>query len=540
MRGGAHDKVCTVTAAPVERPGRWALPPQPPETWVGKNTNVLVIMLAAIAVGVPGLVLLPNAGATTYVLAGLYALGGLLALGSAYLLLLQASVTEDRRLLWAASGFAMLLGVYVVRSLNSAVPGQPADQTDLRMAAALSVVWLLTLPVVTLTARLRHIRLVFVPIVALALIGWAAFQASLVRHTDVRLTRDGREVMMSCAAIGIVAALWWRQRVPNGNRGVWGWVGAALLLTPVVAILRGFSLGRHDPTSWPALAVEIVVLLVAFLGLYVISARGYLRQAHQWRQLEAEVRRLRASSALLPGLSITPEDDAGLPEADEVRALIDRADNQVALQPVYDLQQLVVVGQEALARFGGRVPTDRWFRASGLHGLGAELERLTMAKSLAALKTMPPDQFLAINASPASLHDGHILELLEGSDLARLVVEITEHDAVNDYALTREALAVLRSRGARIAVDDVGAGFASLRHVLLLQPDVVKLDTSLTRDVHDSQRQQAIVRALVRFAEEVGAVVLAEGIEVSEQIPALVEAGVTLGQGWHLGIPVQQ
>jgi len=312
------------------------------------------------------------------------------------------------------------------------------------------------------------------------------------------------------------------------------------MLTPLVAVLRGFSLGRHDPTSWPALLVELVTLLVAFLGLYVISQRGYLRQAHQWRQLEGEVRRLRASSALLPGLSITPEDDAGLPDRDEVLALLARADNQVALQPVYDLETMTVVGQEALARFGGRVPTDRWFRAAGLHGLGSELERLTLATALQALDTMAPDQFLAINASPASLHDDKVFELLEASDLSRLVVEITEHDAVNDYQLTREALAALRSRGARIAVDDVGAGFASLRHVLLLQPDVVKLDTSLTRDVHDSQRQQAIVRALVRFSVEVGATVLAEGIEVAEQIPALVEAGVVLGQGWHLGVPVQQ
>jgi EAL domain-containing protein (putative c-di-GMP-specific phosphodiesterase class I) len=531
-----------VTAAHVERPGRWALPPQPPETWVGKNTAVLVIVLSGVAVGVPGLVLLPDAGAATYLLAVLYAVGGLLALGNAYLLLLQASVTEDRRLLWAAGGFVALLVVYVLRSVDPAVPGRPADGTDLRFATALSVVWLLTLPVTALSSGLRRRRPVLypVPVVVLLLVGWAVFDASLVRGTDVRLTQAGREVMMSCAAIGLVAALWWRQRVPRGNRGVWGWVGAALLLTPVVAVLRAFSLGRHDPTSWPALAVELLAMAVPFAGLYAISARGYLRQARQWRHLESEVRRLRASSALLPGLSITPEDDAGLPEADEVRALIDRADNQVALQPVYDLGAMVVVGQEALARFGGRVPTDRWFRASGLHGLGAELERLTLARALSALELMEPDQFLAVNASPASLHDEHVVKLLDGTDLSRLVVEITEHDAVNDYALTREALALLRSRGARIAVDDVGAGFASLRHVLLLQPDVVKLDTSLTRDVHDSQRQQAIVRALVRFSAEVGATVLAEGIEVPEQIPALVDAGVTLGQGWHLGIPVQQ
>ena len=511
-------------------------------TWVGKNATVVVVILGALAIGVPGLVLLPDAGVSTYLLAGVYALGGLLSLGNAYLLVLQATVTQDRRLLWAAAGFGTLLAVYVVRSLDPAVPGRPADDVDLRLAFALSVTWVLTLPTMALTAGRRWTRLVLypLPLALLALVTWGAFEAPLLRGADVRLTGRGREVLLACAVIGAIAALRWRRLARRGNRGVWGWVGAALLLTPLVAVLRGFSLGRHDPTAWPALVVELVILIVAFLGLYVISARGYLKQAHRWRQLEGEVRRLRASSALLPGLSITPEDDTGLPARNEVLELIARADNQVALQPVYDLATMEVVGQEALARFGGRVPTDRWFKASGLHGLGPELERITLARALDTLIALPAAQFLAINASPASLHDDKVLELLEQSDLTRLIVEITEHDAVNDYGLTREALAVLRSRGAQIAVDDVGAGFASLRHVLLLQPDVVKLDTSLTRDVHDNHRQHAIVRALVTFSAEVGATVLAEGIEVPEQIPALVDAGVTLGQGWHLGIPVQQ
>jgi EAL domain-containing protein (putative c-di-GMP-specific phosphodiesterase class I) len=531
-----------VTSPHVQRPGRWALPPQPPETWIGKNATVFVLGLAAAAVGVPGLLLLPDAGVRNYLLAAIYALGGLLSLGNSYLLLLQSTVTQDRRLMWASAGFATLFAVYLVRSVEPAVPGQPASDVNLRMAAALSVTWSLALPAMALTSGLRRVRIVLfvIPLAFLSVVTWAAFEAPLLQSPDTGLTGRGREVQLACAVVGAVGALWWRQRVPDGNRGVWGWVGAALLLAPLVPVLRGFGLGRHDPTSWAALGLELLVLLVPFLALYVISARGYLRQARQWHTLETEVRRLRASSALLPGLSITPEDDAGLPERDEVRELIARADNDVALQPVFDLGTMTVVGQEALARFGGRVPTDRWFRAAGLHGLGSELDRLTLGRALATLETMPADQFLAVNASPASLHDDEVLALLHASDLSRLIVEITEHDAVNDYGLTREALAVLRNGGAQIAVDDVGAGFASLRHVLLLQPDVVKLDTSLTRDVLDSRRQQAIVRALVTFSVEVGATVLAEGIEVPEQIPALVDAGVALGQGWHLGIPVQQ
>jgi EAL domain-containing protein (putative c-di-GMP-specific phosphodiesterase class I) len=529
-----------VTTSPVERPGRWALPPQPPETWVRSWTTLLLLGGAALTVAVPGLVLLPQPGVASYAIAVLYAVGGLLSLASGYLLLVQASVTQDRRLAWMAGGFGFLFLLELVRSLDPAIPGREASAPDLQLAATTALLWLLVLPVVSLLAALRRtsVALLVVPALVLIGVGTGVYYLGLVYKSEVRITEVSRALSLFAGAVGVAAALRWRQRVPNGNRGVWGWVGAALLLTPVVAVLRAASVGRHDPTAWASLVLEDVVLLLPAAGLYVISARGYFAQARRWRQLETEVRQLRASSALLPGLSITPQDDGGLPEAVDVESLLRRTDRQVALQPVLHLTDGSTVGQEALARFGGRVPTDRWFRAAGLHGLGLELERLTLRDSLARLATMPAEQFLAVNTSPSSLMDDEVLAMLFEADLSRVVVEITEHDAVNDYDQTRKALGALRSAGARIAVDDVGAGFASLRHVLLLQPDVVKLDTSLTRLVHESPRQQAIVRALVTFSDEVGAVVLAEGVEVAEQVPALVEVGVTLGQGWHLGIPV--
>jgi EAL domain-containing protein (putative c-di-GMP-specific phosphodiesterase class I) len=128
--------------------------------------------------------------------------------------------------------------------------------------------------------------------------------------------------------------------------------------------------------------------------------------------------------------------------------------------------------------------------------------------------------------------------LLDAVDLSRVVVEITEHEAVADYIVTRIALDRLRRAGARIAVDDTGAGFASLRHVLMLQPDVIKLDTSLTRGIETDKRQQDLVRAVTVFGAQVGAAVLAEGIETQGQLDQLRHIGVHLGQGWHLGVPV--
>lgn len=523
-------------AARTAPPGRWALPPQPPETWVGSTATVVLLVAAGLVVAAPGVVLLPYGGNATFVLAGLYAVGGLLALCAAYLLVVQASVTQDDRLSWLAGGFGVLAALELLRGLDPAVPGRPAHLADLRVGALLSLLWLLVLPLTALTTELRHrgLRLLAVPVLALAALGAVAGALTLVRAEGERATSLLRLLSVVAAATGVSAALWWRQQVPL--RGPWAWVLAALALVPVVGFVRAAS--RRDPTSWASLVAEDVLLLVATAGLYVLSARGYLAQARHWRRLEAQARELRASWALLPGLSVTPDDDDGrLPGADEVRALLSAGTTRTALQPVVDLATGEVVGQEALARFGGRVPTDRWFRAAGLAGLGAELERLTLGAALALLPALPEEQFLAVNTSPASLTDEGVLELLLAADLRRVVVEVTEHDAVNDYALTREALGGLRAAGARIAVDDVGAGFASLHHVLLLQPDVVKLDLSLTRDVHHSPRQQAIVRALVAFADRVGATVLAEGIEVAEQVPALQAAGVDLGQGWHLGAP---
>lgn len=526
--------------SPVERPGRWALPPQPPESWVGGPARLALVIGVALTLGVPGLVLLPNAGSATYLLALLYIVGGLLSVSLAYLLVVQAAVTQDRLLSWMAGGFGLLLCVQLARSVDQAVPGRAAAEGDLRLAAALALVWLLVLPVTALTAALhpKGIPTLIVPTVLLAVATLGAYLSPLVQTRGVTVTDLGRGLSFAAGAVGIGAALWWRRQCPQGNRGAWGWVGAALLLTPVVAVLRGSSFGRHDPTSWASLVIEDVVLLVPTVGLYVLSSRGYLRQARRWRQLETAVRAVRASSALLPGLSITPEDNAGLPGREDVLRLIAAAQMQVALQPVIDLATGATVGHEALARFAGRIPTDRWFRAAGLHGLGLELERETLSRALDQIANLADEHFLAVNASPASLRDPQVLALMHAADLSRVVVEITEHDAVDNYEDTRSVLASFRRAGARIAVDDVGAGFASLRHVLLLQPDVVKLDTSLIRDVHDSPRQQAIVRALVTFSDEVGAVVLAEGIEVAEQVPALLAAGVTLGQGWHLGVPV--
>lgn len=546
MTGGPATTDRRAPARPYVRRGGWALPPAPPETWVGGGWTVALMVGLLACVVVPGAGLLRDDVSASVPLAASHALAGVAALLTSYLLLVAASVTGDVRLRWVAGGYGLLLGVVLLHATTVLGAGADPDGDGTDRGAALGVAWGLALPLLVLTAgvAVRSLRWFALPalllagVVATAALWTAPLPALVVGGGLATAALRGAEAAVAVLALA-AAVRWWRQ-APLGIHGPWGLVLGGLALAPLAAALRAGSMERYDGLWWSGLGVAVAALVVPAVGLVMQGTSGYFRQARRWHQLEAEVRALRTATALLPGRSVTPDDDAGLPEAREVRDLIAAARVKIALQPVVELTTGAVVGHEALSRFGGRVPTDRWFRAAGRHGLGAELERLTLRAALALLPQLPAPGFLAVNVSPAALTDPQVLALLHDSDLSRVVVEITEHEAVADYPEARATLDRLRRFGARIAVDDTGAGFASLRHVLLLQPEVIKLDTSITRDVDTDARQQALVQALMSFASEVGSEVLAEGVETEEQLQALIAIGVPVGQGWHLGLPVIQ
>ena len=145
--------------------------------------------------------------------------------------------------------------------------------------------------------------------------------------------------------------------------------------------------------------------------------------------------------------------------------------------------------------------------------------------------------FLSLNVSPAVAASPGLARALEGRRLDDLVLEVTEHERVEDYPALLRHLAPLRAAGLRIAVDDAGAGFASMRHVLALAPEFIKLDMSLIRDVHRDPTRRALAAALTTFAQQTGADVVAEGIETAAELRCLQQLGVSHGQGYHLGRP---
>jgi EAL domain-containing protein (putative c-di-GMP-specific phosphodiesterase class I) len=204
----------------------------------------------------------------------------------------------------------------------------------------------------------------------------------------------------------------------------------------------------------------------------------------------------------------------------------------------FDLLDCSIVSLEALARFWTepmRSPSV-WFAEANEVGLGAELELAAIRSALQRIDDFPEGVALALNVSPATALDPRFCELLLGV-AERIVIEITEHAQVDDYDALAAALAPLRQRGAQLAIDDVGAGFANLRHILRLAPDIVKLDLSLTQEISRDPARLALATSLVGFAGGVGARIVAEGISSDEDLTSLRALGVDYGQGFYLARP---
>ncbi len=224
-------------------------------------------------------------------------------------------------------------------------------------------------------------------------------------------------------------------------------------------------------------------------------------------------------------------------------ARIDRvlADGLVSMvfQPIVSLAGAGLVGIEALARFDDepRRPPNEWFADAASVGRGAELELHAVRCALEQLDALPPNIYLAVNASPETAVEPAIAALLNGFPVRRVVLELTEHTRVPDYEALLRALRQLREDGLRIAADDTGAGYAGLQHLLRLRPSIVKLDIALTRDIDSDPARRALASALVAFSDEIGAVTVAEGVESVNELRSLRALGVRTAQGYHLARP---
>jgi diguanylate cyclase (GGDEF)-like protein len=206
-------------------------------------------------------------------------------------------------------------------------------------------------------------------------------------------------------------------------------------------------------------------------------------------------------------------------------------------QPIVALASGEPVGYEALARFAGKpgLPPSWWFSQAHRFELGAALEAEAVRAAL-AVEGRPEGHFLSVNLSPSALAAPEVRDVLP-ADLSGLVIEITEEERVLDVNALQRHIDPLRSRGARIAVDDAGEGYAGLQQVMRMHADIIKLDRALVGDVHSDPAKIALIGSLVHFARSTGAAICAEGVETLDELRVLIHLGVAYGQGWALARP---
>ena len=324
---------------------------------------------------------------------------------------------------------------------------------------------------------------------------------------------DGFEVMSAI-----------RRLIPSGD-----FVPFVVLTADVTPAYRSAALsaGADDFLLKPLDQTEVVLRVRNLLRTRSL----HLRVQHERAELEERLREKEAAERA--------EEKRLVEAAIRIRDVLDRGALDVVFQPIVDLTGGEIVGMEALSRFSVeplRSP-DKWFAEAAEVGLGMELELMAIDRALELIRRMPNGAFLSVNASPQLLASGVLMKTGAVGHGSQVVVEVTEHARIDDYAPLTESLAQLRSRGIRFAVDDAGAGFASLQHILKLQPDLIKLDITLTRGIDADPVRRALTASLVMFGDEVGARLVAEGIETEAEQTTLCSLGVHLGQGYRLGRP---
>jgi EAL domain-containing protein (putative c-di-GMP-specific phosphodiesterase class I) len=283
---------------------------------------------------------------------------------------------------------------------------------------------------------------------------------------------------------------------------------------------------RGERRVWMAGVTGVAVGAAGWLPLRVVAATAVLG---------------------LAALALRTRDDAAATEAGgedleanvaRVRSMVEGAGLQMHYQPIVWMPTGEIVGYEALARFDSPpARPDEWFAMAARCGMGVELEVVAVRRGLAALHLAPWDRYISVNVSPETFLSEDLLDALHGHAGSRIVIELTEHVSIDDYDAYLPRLEELRARGVRLAVDDAGAGYSSLRHILVLRPEIIKLDRTMTTHVNDNPVRRALLTCLATFAHETKTTLVAEGIESVEERKALIDYGVAFGQGYYFHRP---
>ncbi|MHB1975339.1 MAG: sensor domain-containing phosphodiesterase [Acidimicrobiales bacterium] len=346
-------------------------------------------------------------------------------------------------------------------------------------------------------------------------------------------TTDGRVDAKLCRELGISSMICVPLRRGDERIGVLK-----------IASSKRAAFGPVDETSLAGLApfvstvigaaVELAKVTSELIGSHAGPAVARTEAAHLGGASEAaRARSAFVANVVRPGVALHSK------ARDRIEQVLAGAGPEMVLQPIVSLASGEVVEAEALARFAGppaRGP-DQWFAEAAVVGLGRELELRAIERALGLLPALPEPLRLAVNAGPETFCSSELLDLLLVSTPGRVVVELTEHVGIEDYPRLHRACAALRELGTQVAIDDTGAGFASLSLVLEVAPEIIKLDRELTAGIDLDPVRRALAKALVAFGNETGAEVIAEGIETAAELEVLAGLGIAYGQGYFLGRP---
>lgn len=224
----------------------------------------------------------------------------------------------------------------------------------------------------------------------------------------------------------------------------------------------------------------------------------------------------------------------------QIQSVLNEDKLTIYYQPIYDVQIDRLVGFESLSRFMTEPyqSPDIWFKEAKQVGLGKTLEMTAIKQAIKPLDELDKNVYLTVNTSPEYVLNGAVAKVLNHVDAKRIVIEITEHSPIDSYTDLKQALAPLRERGMRLAIDDAGAGYSSFQQILELQADIIKLDMSLTQNIHLEPRKYLLAKALCDFAKSVNCIIVAEGIECEEELLSIKSLGVDKVQGYLLGRPM--
>lgn len=242
-----------------------------------------------------------------------------------------------------------------------------------------------------------------------------------------------------------------------------------------------------------------------------------------------------------PAMEVIIDPLEGKPSKESLLRLLQMGGPEMVYQPIVDMRvtdggDQRILGYEGLARFPFSGPP-LWFEAAEPLGMRLDLELAAIRAAISGYDPAQAAGFLALNLSDVTLTSSRLAEALEGVDPGRVILELSEEAVVRSYETTERHVRSLRERGIRLAVDDVGSGEIDMWHLLRLEPEVIKVDTCLVRDVHSTPRNRALIRGISAMARDLGIMVIAEGIESPQEAEQLVDLGVDYGQGYLFAKP---